>query len=51
MVQGGQYNIMSDECPIIDKNAALILELASRIDEHILSQGDILSEVRVEWRK
>ena len=51
MIQGSQYNIMADQCSIINKNTTLILEFASRIDEHILSKRDILSEIRIEWRE
>lgn len=51
VVDGRQDTLMSDENVVPDGNAALVLEAAAGIDEDLLSEVDVSSEVRVEGRE
>ena len=37
--------------PLVDGDAALVLELTAHVDEHALAQHSVLAAVGVEWRK
>ena len=42
---------MADQGAVSDKNAALILKLATHVDKHVFSHMDVLSTVRVKRRE
>ena len=39
VVDGGQHNVVTNECALIDGDAALVLKLAAHIDEYPLTLG------------
>ena len=51
VVDGCQDYVVPDQGAIPDFNPSLILKMASRVDEHLFPNGNILSEVRIEGRK
>ena len=51
MIQRGKNNTMSDQRAIINKDTSLILKLTICVNEDVVSDGDILSEIRIERRK
>ena len=51
MIQRSQHRVVADQGVISDPDAALILETAAGIDEHVVSEVDILPAVRIERRK
>ena len=52
MVQGSQYYIVTDQRPVTDGDASLILETTAAVDEHVLSQSDVFAAVRIEgWKQ
>ncbi|RJU02833.1 hypothetical protein D6T65_01560 [Arthrobacter frigidicola] len=42
---------MADEGPITGVDAALVLEPASAVDEHLRAEADVLAEVSAEGRE
>ena len=50
VVQCGQHHIVSDQHPVADDDAALVLELAVGIDENTVSERDVLSKIGIERR-
>lgn len=51
MIQRGQHHIVADEGAVLNKNAALILKLATSVDKYVPSNMDVLSAVGVERRE
>ena len=48
MVDSGQHNVMTDECALVDGDAALVLKLAPHVDEHPLTNDGVLAAVGME---
>ena len=51
VIDGCQYDIMPDECTLVNGDAALILELTTHIDEHPLTNNGIFAAIGMERRK
>lgn len=51
MIDGGKHDPVTDQYPVTDGDAALILKAATGINEDILSYGYIFSKVTVERRE
>jgi len=51
MVDGGQHDVMADECALVDGDAALILELAAHVDEHPFTNDGVLAAVGMKRRE
>ena len=51
VVDGCQYDIVTDECSLVDGDAALVLELTSHIDEHPFTNDRVLTAIGMERRK
>lgn len=51
MVERGQDDLMADQRPIADVDAALVLEAAIRVDEDVLANVDVAPEIGLERRE
>ena len=51
VVDGSQYDVMADECALVDGDATLILKLATHVDEYPFTHDRVLAAVGMEWRK
>ncbi len=51
MVERGQDDLMADQRPVADVDAALVLEAAIRVDENVLADMDIAPEIGLERRE
>ncbi|MPN30635.1 hypothetical protein SDC9_178106 [bioreactor metagenome] len=51
MIECGKNYIMPNETAIAQCHAAVVLKMATSVDENIASDGDIPSEIRVKRRK
>ena len=51
MVERGEHHIMPDETTVAQCHAAMILKMATGVDEDVAPDGDILAEIGVERRK
>lgn len=51
VVEGREDGVVPDEAPVPDDDAALVLEPAAGVDEHVTPQGDVLAEVGGEGRE
>ena len=51
VVQRRDDGVVADEGSIADVDAALVLEPAAAVDEHILTETDVLAEVSAERRE
>ena len=49
VVDGGQYDVVTNERTFVNGDASLVLELAAHVDEHSLSNDGVLSAVGMEW--
>ena len=51
VVDGCQHDIVSDECALVDGDAALILELTAHVDEDPFTNDGVLTAVGMKRRK
>ena len=51
VVERCQHDIVSDECALVNGDAALILELAAHVDEHPLTNNGVLATIGMERRE
>lgn len=51
VVQRREHCIVPDQAATTDVNAAVILKTAPGIEEYILANVDIFSEIGVKWRE
>ena len=50
MVQRGEHHIVPYLASVADDNSAMVLKMTAGIDEDILSDGDVLAEIRIDRR-
>ena len=51
MIKRRDHHCMTDQCTVIDRDPALVLELASGIDKYIFADRNVFSKIRIKWRK
>ena len=51
VIQSRHHHAMPYQCSVADKDTALVLKLATRVDKDILPYVDIFSEVGIQRRK
>lgn len=51
VIEGGDDDIVPDEASVPDEDAALVLELAATVDEHVLAEMDVPAAVGVKRRE
>ena len=51
MVECCKNDVMPNQGSFVDEDAALVLELATHIDEHPFRKHGVLSAIRMEWRE
>ena len=51
MIERGEYDVVPDLAAVAEGYPAVILKVAASVDEHFVSYGDVLTEVRIERRE
>ena len=51
VVQRGEHDVVPNLASVAKADASMILKMAAGIDEDILPDGDVLAEIRIEWRE
>ena len=51
MVEGGEDDVVADLAAVANGYSPMVLEVAAGVDEDVLADVDVLSEVGVEGRK
>ena len=51
VIEGGKHDLMPDQAPVPDDDAALVLETATLVDKHVLSHDDVLPEIGIKGRE
>ena len=51
MIDGGQHDMGTDEHPIADVNATLVLEMATAVDKNIFADVNVLTTFRIKRRE